>query len=117
MAAVILTVHTAINSIVVIAAISCMAATFVLTNFFFHLKAALFFHSLAVLCGFHFFLYFIRPQNQPMADFQGMDDFRGLFLLTFLLIYTDTMMIIEDTLISRHTVVCRAAQEASAQHP
>ena len=22
------------------------------------------------LCGFHFFLYFIRPQNQPMADFE-----------------------------------------------
>ena len=28
-----------------------------------------FFAAWLFLCGFHFFLYFIRPQNQPMADF------------------------------------------------
>ena len=32
-------------------------------------KVAPFVHSLAVLYGSHFFFHFIRPQNQPMADF------------------------------------------------
>ena len=47
--------------------------------------------------GFHFFLYFIRPQNQPMANFE-------VFFTTFLLFYADTMMIIEDRLI--HVLHC-----------
>ena len=29
-----------------------------------------FFTAWLFLCGLHFFLYFIRPQNQPMADFE-----------------------------------------------
>ena len=62
--------------------------------FFFHpdfLRLHHVFTAWLFLCGFHFFLYFMRPQNQPMADFE--------VCFTFLLFYVDTVMSIEDRLI------------------
>ena len=62
--------HTAIVKIYIIAAISWLPP---LISQLFHpgfLRLHHFFTAWLFSCGFHFFLYFIRPQNQPMADFE-----------------------------------------------